>query len=322
MYEGAPYVDEWKPLPPRLHDQRTLERVVELPGGLRVAAREVSAAEYAEFLAAIGEPALTDASPDLPATGMTFARAREFAAWAGGRLPTEDEWQLARGGGRIPAPRTDRVELDRVRAQRRPHAVRHAQGRLGPSCRGVRLVLRRRGAASGVLGEAAPARTRGGCLVVHRIPGVLGGGRGMGALDGLTVIDVSTLFAGPMAAMHLGDMGAAVIKVEHPTRPDPGARTRPLQGRPEPVVEDPRTQQADDRPRPAHRRRARGAAAPGRDRRRRDRELPAGDPRAMGPRLRRPLRAQSRASSSRASPGSGRRDRTGRGRGSARSPRR
>ena len=43
----------------------------------------------------------------------------------------------------------------------------------------------------------------------------------MGALDGLTVLDVSTLFAGPMAAMHLGDMGAAVIKVEHPTRPDP-----------------------------------------------------------------------------------------------------
>ena len=43
----------------------------------------------------------------------------------------------------------------------------------------------------------------------------------MGALDGLTVLDVSTLFAGPMAAMHLGDMGAAVVKVEHPTRPDP-----------------------------------------------------------------------------------------------------
>jgi crotonobetainyl-CoA:carnitine CoA-transferase CaiB-like acyl-CoA transferase len=43
----------------------------------------------------------------------------------------------------------------------------------------------------------------------------------MGALDGLTVIDLSTLFAGPMAAMHLGDMGATVIKVEHPTRPDP-----------------------------------------------------------------------------------------------------
>ena len=24
MYDGAPFVDEWKPLPPRLHDLRTL----------------------------------------------------------------------------------------------------------------------------------------------------------------------------------------------------------------------------------------------------------------------------------------------------------
>ncbi|GAB3577835.1 CoA transferase [Amycolatopsis endophytica] len=42
-----------------------------------------------------------------------------------------------------------------------------------------------------------------------------------GALSGLRVIDASTLFAGPMTAMHLGDMGAEVIKVEHPGRPDP-----------------------------------------------------------------------------------------------------
>lgn len=43
----------------------------------------------------------------------------------------------------------------------------------------------------------------------------------MSALEGLTVVDLSTLFAGPMAAMHLGDMGAQVVKVEHPQRPDP-----------------------------------------------------------------------------------------------------
>ncbi|MEP6796511.1 MAG: CoA transferase [Lapillicoccus sp.] len=42
-----------------------------------------------------------------------------------------------------------------------------------------------------------------------------------GALDDLRVIDASTLFAGPMTAMHLGDLGADVIKVEHPRRPDP-----------------------------------------------------------------------------------------------------
>ncbi len=41
-----------------------------------------------------------------------------------------------------------------------------------------------------------------------------------GPLTGLTVIDVATLFAGPLAATHLGDFGADVIKVEHPSRPD------------------------------------------------------------------------------------------------------
>jgi crotonobetainyl-CoA:carnitine CoA-transferase CaiB-like acyl-CoA transferase len=44
---------------------------------------------------------------------------------------------------------------------------------------------------------------------------------GAGPLAGLRVVDASTLFAGPMAAMHLGDMGARVVKVEHPRRPDP-----------------------------------------------------------------------------------------------------
>jgi crotonobetainyl-CoA:carnitine CoA-transferase CaiB-like acyl-CoA transferase len=42
-----------------------------------------------------------------------------------------------------------------------------------------------------------------------------------GALDDLRVLDVSTLFAGPLAAMVLGDFGAEVIKIEHPHRPDP-----------------------------------------------------------------------------------------------------
>ncbi|MGW5327293.1 CaiB/BaiF CoA transferase family protein [Streptomyces sp. NPDC004014] len=42
-----------------------------------------------------------------------------------------------------------------------------------------------------------------------------------GSLGGLRVLDLATLFAGPMAATLLGDFGAEVIKVEHPVRPDP-----------------------------------------------------------------------------------------------------
>ena len=44
-----------------------------------------------------------------------------------------------------------------------------------------------------------------------------------GPLTGLKVVDVATLFAGPLAATQLGDFGAEVTKVEHPARPD-GAR--------------------------------------------------------------------------------------------------
>ena len=45
-----------------------------------------------------------------------------------------------------------------------------------------------------------------------------------GPLSDVRVIDASTLFAGPMAAMFLGDLGADVVKIEHPAKPD-AART-------------------------------------------------------------------------------------------------
>lgn len=41
-----------------------------------------------------------------------------------------------------------------------------------------------------------------------------------GPLDGLTVIDCSTILAGPLTCQILGDFGADVIKVEHPRKPD------------------------------------------------------------------------------------------------------
>jgi hypothetical protein len=102
MYQGAPYVDEWKPLPPRLHDARTLQREGELATAVAVGATEVTNAQFAEFLAATGyEPAhkhrflAQQGSPDEPVTYVDLDDARAYCAWRGGRLPTEDEWQLA-----------------------------------------------------------------------------------------------------------------------------------------------------------------------------------------------------------------------------------
>ncbi len=42
----------------------------------------------------------------------------------------------------------------------------------------------------------------------------------MQALETLRVVDVSTIFAGPLAATLLGDFGADVVKIEHPQRGD------------------------------------------------------------------------------------------------------
>jgi hypothetical protein len=69
-YGEAPYVEEWKPLPPRLHDFVEVERPA--PRG--------------RFAIGVREE---------PVTGLSLAEARAYAAERGARLPTEDEWQLA-----------------------------------------------------------------------------------------------------------------------------------------------------------------------------------------------------------------------------------
>lgn len=106
LYDGAPFVEAWKPLPPILHAPTTVTVEVDL-SACRVAAAEVTVAELAQFLHDSGyRPAVPHrffngpvtpgaAGGDRPATYVNLADTRAYAAWVGGRLPTEFEWQVA-----------------------------------------------------------------------------------------------------------------------------------------------------------------------------------------------------------------------------------
>src|SRR5205823_14327792 len=81
FYGEVPYVEEWKPLPPRLHDLVEVERPAPR-GRYAIGVREVTARDG-----------------DGPMTNVTLDEARAYARSVGARLPTEDEWQVAAEAG-------------------------------------------------------------------------------------------------------------------------------------------------------------------------------------------------------------------------------
>lgn len=124
IYDDAPYVNEWKPLPPRLHDLRTLDRVVDVDHDVVVGAAEVTLGEFRAFVDAAdyrpvvdhlflagGDDTLRQAlgSDDDPVTFVDLDDARAYAAFVGARLPTEDEWQIAAKSSVLPFHRSRRV---------------------------------------------------------------------------------------------------------------------------------------------------------------------------------------------------------------------
>jgi formylglycine-generating enzyme required for sulfatase activity len=104
LYGEAPFVDEWKPLPPRLHAMATMTRHVPACR-FAISTHEVTEADYRDFLEATGyrpvrpERFIHEGAKNDPATYVELDDARAYASWTGLRLPTEDEWQIAASCG-------------------------------------------------------------------------------------------------------------------------------------------------------------------------------------------------------------------------------
>jgi hypothetical protein len=100
---------------------------------------EVTLGDYRRFLAVSGrpEPAAWSMDPppmgggtsSLPVAGISSTDASSFCAWAGGRLPSEPEWEWAAGAGSRTFPWGDGDDPSRIAAGRRLEAVgSHPEG--------------------------------------------------------------------------------------------------------------------------------------------------------------------------------------------------
>lgn len=117
MMSGAWWIDAWKPLAPDLHALMEQDCTTMIADGVRIRSKPVTKGEYAEFLRSTGyRPAVSnrfltdwplaesDSSHQLtadqaerPVTFVSMADAQAYAAWVGGRLPSQAEWHLAAG---------------------------------------------------------------------------------------------------------------------------------------------------------------------------------------------------------------------------------
>ena len=137
--------------------------------------------------------------------------------WVGVNLPRPEDWELTAAWLEIGAP---------IEAGRWDQVAAHAGGRTGDELVERAVLL---GMAVAVVGERA-AGDHGSPDPRGAVPGVvvrdIGPGDAVADARQLEVVDLSSLWAGPLAGSVLACAGARVVKVESTTRPD-AARAGP-----------------------------------------------------------------------------------------------
>jgi formylglycine-generating enzyme required for sulfatase activity len=129
------------------------EHVVVLTRGFCIDATEVTVAAYARCVEARackepwrGDPYSTYPSkPDLPVNMVSWSKARAYCAWAGGRLPTEAEWEWTATGadqtrypwGDEPEPSCELVDYTKFGAPKWAAGADVGCGGGGPSAVGT-----------------------------------------------------------------------------------------------------------------------------------------------------------------------------------------